>query len=55
MNARKGEKERVERKTAGLCNHMREYDSRISSWCLFTYKVRNVTIFFIGAVIEVLR
>lgn len=37
----------AERKTAGLCNRiLREYDSRISSWCLFTYKVRNVTVFF---------
>lgn len=46
----------AERKTAGLCNRiLREYDSRISSWCLFTYKVRNVTVFFIGAVVEVLR
>lgn len=46
----------AERKTADLCNRiLREYDSRISSWCLFTYKVRNVTVFFIGAVVEVLR
>lgn len=48
--------EGIERKTAGLCNRiLREYDSRISSRRLFTYKLRNVTVFFIGAIAEVLR
>lgn len=48
--------EGIERKTSGLCNRiLREYDSRISSRRLFTYKLRNVTVFFIGAVAKVLR
>jgi len=47
---------REKERPARLCNRiLREYDSRISSRRLFTYKLRNVTVFFIGAVAEVLR
>jgi len=51
-----GEGGREKERPARLCNRiLREYDSRISSRRLFTYKLRNVTVFFIGAVAEVLR